>query len=44
MKKIRHESAMLDCLLRARSAEALTSRRVRNKLLEVVFESIRESH
>ena len=40
MKKLRHESAVLDCLLRAHCAETLASRRV----VYVVIENIRVSH
>ena len=39
-EKFRHESAMLDCLLRARCAEVLASRRVEDLLLNAVLENI----
>ena len=44
MKKLRHESAVLNCLLRARCAETLASRHEEEYLLNVEFENICELH
>ena len=45
MKKLRHEFAMLDCLLESAVCRNLANRRVEEKLLDlVVVRNIRESH